>query len=50
MHGLHGTEQEAWDIYVRQTRLYELMGRPGYSVRFIKPETAAVDPTSALQS
>jgi hypothetical protein len=50
MHGLHGTEQEAWDIYVRQTRLYELMGRPGYSVRFIKPEKAAVDPKPALQS
>ncbi len=43
MHGLHGTKQEAWDIYMRQTRLYELVGRPGCSVRFVRSKTAPID-------
>ncbi len=48
-HGLGGTQQEAWDIYVRQTRLHELMGKPGFSLRFIRTEySGAIDPDTAL--
>jgi len=48
MHGLEGAEQEAWDIYIRQTRLHELMGKAGYSVRFIRRDTGTIDPEVAL--
>ena len=49
MHGLGATQQEAWDIFVRQTRLHELMGRPGFSLRFIRTEySGAIDPDTAL--
>ena len=48
-HGLGGTQQEAWDIFVRQTRLHELMGRPGFSLRFIRTAySGAIDPDTAL--
>lgn len=48
MHGLHGAEQEAWDIYARQTRLYELMGRPSCSIRFVRRNMGPTDPDVAL--
>lgn len=48
MHGLGGAEQEAWDIYNRQTRLYELMGRPGCSVRYVRRNMRPINPEVAL--
>ena len=48
MHGLGGAEQEAWDIYTRQTRLYELRGRPGCSVRFVRRNMRPMNSDVAL--
>ena len=48
MHGLGGAEQEAWDIYMRQTRLFELRGRPCCSVRYIRRSMKPTDPDAAL--
>ena len=50
MHGLGGAEQEAWDIYIRQTRLHELRGRRGCSVRFVRCNMRPMNPEVALDS
>ena len=45
-----GGPEDARDIYVRQTRLHELMGRPDFHVRFLQGAMDVVPTEDALAS